>query len=161
SLPEVRRLGFRYLEMEGLGAEHLGAVYQRRREVAARLADCGLHVHNFCVVDPKMVCVDPAVRRPALGNFPVGAEGPELLGAGALHVASYAPPVEYLGRSPYQLSAGYRFENTTSLRLPPGFSWPRVWEALVDSCRFCARVAADYGRTVIMEPRVGEVICSV
>src|SRR5436309_1628869 len=122
SLPEIRDLGFHFLEMEGLGEEHLRVLFQRRHEVATRLADCGLHVHNFCVVDPKMVCVDTAVRRQALENFRLGAEIAELLGAETLHLASYAPPVEYLERAPYQLSSNYRFENTTSLRLPPGFS---------------------------------------
>jgi sugar phosphate isomerase/epimerase len=161
SLPEVRQLGFHFLEMEGLGPENLQAVYQRREEIAARLSDCGLHVHNFCVVDPKMVSVDTAQRRRALENFRLGVKIAELLGAETVHLASYAPPVEYLERAPYQLSSAYRFDNTLALRLPPGFNWTHVWEALVDSCRFCAKVAAEYGRTVIMEPRVGEVICSV
>src|SRR6185369_13771649 len=30
-----------------------------------------------------------------------------------------------------------------------------------DSCQFTAEIAAQHGRTIIMEPRVGEVICSV
>jgi sugar phosphate isomerase/epimerase len=36
-----------------------------------------------------------------------------------------------------------------------------VWDVLVESCRETASVAAALGRTIIMEPRVGEVICSV
>ena len=163
SLPEIRDLGFRFLEMEGLGRENLQTIHARRHEVAGKLADCGLHVHNFCVVDPEMVDVDPAVRGRALENFHLGAEIAELLGCETLHLASYAPPVEYAEQAPYQLNSrgGYKFENVTALRLPPGFEWNRVWEALVESCRFCADVAAEHGRTVIMEPRVGEVICSV
>jgi sugar phosphate isomerase/epimerase len=47
------------------------------------------------------------------------------------------------------------------VRIPTGFEWQRVWNALVESCRECAGIAASYGKTVIMEPRVGEVICSV
>ena len=66
-------------------------------------------------------------------------------------------------KPPYQLSgdSGYTFEDVTRLRLPAGFEWACVWEAVVESVRFCADVAAKYGRTVLMEPRVGEVICSV
>ncbi len=163
SLPEIRKLGFRYLEMEGLGRENLQEVYRRRKEVRTALDDCGLHVHNFCVVDPDMVAIDPAVRKPALDRFHLGAEIACVLEAETLHLASYAPPVEYLERRPYELSGGnaYRFENVTQLRLPPHFEWNAVWNALVESTRFCADVAAGYGRTVLMEPRVGEVICSV
>jgi hypothetical protein len=55
ALPEVRALGFQFLEMEGLGQQNLKEVYQRRNDVRQVLDDCGMHVHNFCVVDPDMV----------------------------------------------------------------------------------------------------------
>jgi sugar phosphate isomerase/epimerase len=55
---------------------------------------------------------------------------------------------------------GYQFANQTRVRIPAGFDWQKVWQALVISCRECAQIAAGYGKTVIMEPRVGEVICS-
>ncbi|MCL4851848.1 MAG: sugar phosphate isomerase/epimerase [Bryobacteraceae bacterium] len=163
SLSEIQELGFHYVELEGLGRENLIAVHARRKELRSVLDDCGLHVHNFCVVDPDMVHVDAAVRQPALDRFRLGAEIAEVLEAETLHLASYAPPVEYLQAAPYQLSEGgsYRFEDVTRLRLPQGFCWDAVWNALVESAGFCADVAAEYGRTVLMEPRVGEVICSV
>ncbi|MCL2640985.1 MAG: sugar phosphate isomerase/epimerase, partial [Phycisphaerales bacterium] len=40
-------------------------------------------------------------------------------------------------------------------------SWNRLWDVLVESCRETAKIAATHGRTIIMEPRVGEIICSV
>jgi sugar phosphate isomerase/epimerase len=163
SLPEIRRLGFRYLEMEGLGQENLQEVYRRRKEVRTALDDCGLHVHNFCVVDPDMVAVNPEVRQPALDRFRMGVEIACVLESETVHLASYAPPVEYLQNRPYTLSSGdtYRFENVTKLRVPACFDWNAVWQALVESTRYCADVAAEHGRIVLMEPRVGEVICSV
>jgi sugar phosphate isomerase/epimerase len=163
ALPQIRKLGFRYLEMEGLGPAHLRAMYRNRKSVATALADSGLHVHNFCVVDPDLVSLDPAKRNPALDGFRVGAELGAMFGAETLHLASYAPPVRYISAKPYQLggNSGYSFANQTRVRIPNDFSWPRVWEALVTSCRESADVAASYGKTVIMEPRVGEVICSV
>ncbi|HLJ17238.1 MAG TPA: sugar phosphate isomerase/epimerase family protein [Bryobacteraceae bacterium] len=161
-LPEMRRLGFRFIEMEGLGKQNLAEFYQRRREIRQALDDCGLHVHNFCVVDPDMVSTNLETRRQALDRFRMGAEIVELLGAETLHLASYAPPVEYLEGRPYGLSTnGYKFENVTRLRIPQGLEWSEVWTALVESTQICADIAAGYNRTVLMEPRVGEVICSV
>jgi len=162
SLPEIRKLGFRYLEMEGLGAPHLRAMYRSRKELSKALDECGLHVHNFCVVDPELVSLDAGRRRRALERFRLGAELGDFLGAETLHLASYAPPVRYLQGRPYQLAAkgGYRFAGHARVRIPKGFAWNRVWEALVASCQFCADVAARHRRTVIMEPRVGEVISS-
>ena len=151
------------MELEGLGRENLQSVYARRAEIARLVSDEGLHVHNFCVVDPEMVSVDPLIRRTALDRFRMGAEVAELLNAETLHVASYAPPVDYLQTPPYQLTSdgGYQFADVPALRLPPGFDWTEVWNALVESCRFCSDLAAEYRRTLIMEPRIGEVICSV
>ncbi|MBZ5595104.1 MAG: sugar phosphate isomerase/epimerase [Acidobacteriia bacterium] len=163
ALPKIRKLGFRYLEMEGLGSAHLRSMYAHRKPVAAALADCGLHVHNFCVVDPALVSLDPARRSQALDRFRMGAELGAFFGSETLHLASYAPPVRYISARPYQLGSksGYKFANQTRVRIPADFAWQRVWDALVSSCRECAAIAAGYGKTVIMEPRVGEVICSV
>ena len=163
ALPEIRKLGFRFLEMEGLGAAHLRAMYAQRKAVAAALKDNGLHVHNFCVVDPALVSLAPAKRRLALDGFRMGAELGDFFGSETLHLASYAPPVRYLSAKPYQLGGKrkYAFANQTQVRIPRGFEWAAVWDALVESCRACADIAAQHGKTVIMEPRVGEVVCSV
>lgn len=163
ALPKIRKLGFRFLEMEGLGAAHLRSMYTHRKSVAAALEDCGLHVHNFCVVDPALVSVHAERRREALDRFRMGAELGAFFGSETLHLASYAPPVSYISARPYELGgkAGYKFSNQTRVRIPRGFEWQRVWDALVASSRECAAIAAGYGKTVIMEPRVGEVICSV
>ncbi len=163
SLPEIRKLGFRFLEMEGLGTRHLLAMHKSRKDLRRALDDAGLHVHNFCVVDPDLVSLEAGRRPPALDRFKLGAELGDYLGAETLHLASYAPPVGYLEARPYQLSAkgGYRFANHTRVVIPRGFDWDRVWAALVKSCQSCADIAAAHGKTVIMEPRVGEVICSV
>jgi sugar phosphate isomerase/epimerase len=160
-LPEIRKLGFRYFEMEGLGASHLAALDKARKPVLERLADNGLQVHNFCVVDPNLVSLDRRKMAKALENFQRGAELGDFLGARTLHLASYAPPVRYLGSRPYQLGSGYRFTNHTRIVVPPQFNWSKVWGTLVASCQACADIAAKHHKTVIMEPRVGEVICSV
>jgi sugar phosphate isomerase/epimerase len=163
SLGQIRKLGFHFLEMEGLGPDHLRSLYRSRRRLLKTLDDCGVHVHNFCVVDPDLVSLNEAKRNRALDRFKLGAELAEMLGTETLHLASYAPPVRYLKDKPYQLAAksGYRFADYTPIHLPGGFDWNQVWGALVRSCQSCADVAARHGKTVIMEPRVGEVICSV
>jgi len=163
ALPKIRKLGFRFLEMEGLGAAHMRAMYAHRQSVASALADNVLLVPNFCVVSPSLVSLDPAQRAKAVDGFRMGAELGEFFGSETLHLASYAPPVRYLSAKPYQLGGKkkYAFANQTHVRIPAGFAWQSVWDALVTSCRDCADIAAQYRKTVIMEPRVGEVICSV
>ncbi len=163
SILEVRRLGFRFLEMEGLGRELLHDLYDKRQELLRVTRDAGVHVHNFCVVDPDLVSLDAGTRARALDGFRMGAEIAAMLESETLHLASYAPPVEYIGAKPYQLdsTAGYTFADGCRIRIPDDFGWNLVWDALVESSRSCADIAAGYGKTVIMEPRVGETICSV
>ena len=163
ALPEIRKMGFRFIEIEGLGAAHLRAMYGQRSTVAAALEDSGLHVHNFCIVDPALVSPDRAKRGAALDRFRMGVELGEYFKCETLHLASYAPPVRYFGATPYQLGGKkkYQFADKTRVRIPLDFKWPVVWDALVTSCRECADLAARHGKTIIMEPRVGETICSV
>jgi len=161
-LPEIQKLGFHYLEIEGLGPSHLLSLNKDRRAVRDALDNCGLHVHNFCVIDPDLVSGDTARRKKAIDRFKIGAELGDFLQAETLHLASYAPPVRYLGAKPYQLgkSKKYGFPGQAQIQVPRGFKWQPVWKALVDSTRECADIAAKKGKTVLMEARVCEVICS-
>lgn len=161
ALEDIEKMGFHYLEMEGLGAEHTPRVWANRQEFKRRLEQHHIHVHNFCGVDPELVSLDKAKRTSAYQRFRQTAELGAFLGAETLHLASYAPPVQYTGGAPYELGKDYRFGDTFRLRIPDGFSWQQVWDTLVESCRYCAGVAGELGRTIIMEPRVGEIICSV
>lgn len=161
ALAEIERMGFHYLEMEGLGAEKTEEVWRHRHELRKRLDGHGIRVHNFCAVDPDLVSLDDSKRMAAYERFRRTAELGVYLGAETLHLASYAPPVEYIDQPPYQVGDDYAFRDRFRLRIPEDFSWRRVWDVLVESCRHAASVAAEHERTIIMEPRVGEVICSV
>jgi sugar phosphate isomerase/epimerase len=160
ALADIERMGFHYLEMEGLGLEHTERVWDNRHDFKRALGDHGIHVHNFCAVDSDLVNLDVTQRRAAYDRFQRTAELGAFFEANTLHLASYSPPIDYLGQAPYQLGQDYSFPNTFRVRIPDGFNWQTVWDVLVESCQFTAEVAARLGRIVIMEPRVGEIICS-
>ena len=161
ALADIEKMGFHNLEMEALGPEHAQGVWDNRRDLKKALDDHGIHVHNFCGVDPDLVSLDDTKRQAAYDRFPRVAELAAYLGAETLHLASYSPPVQYVGDKPYALGETYKFGDTYRVRIPDAFDWIKVWAVLVESCRFTADVAAKHGRTIIMEPRVGEIICSV
>lgn len=161
ALADIQKMGFHYLEMEGLGGKHTEGVWRRRADIKKCLDDNQIHVHNFCAVDPDLVSLDTNKRKAAYDRFKQTCELGAYFGTETLHLASYAPPVQYVGKAPYQLDQEYEFGNTFRIRLPDGFSWRQVWDVLIESCRHCAQVAGQFGRVIIMEPRVGEVICSV
>ena len=148
--------------MEGLGEEHARNLENNLRDYQTALKDNGIHVHNFCVVNPDLTSLDSDKRKAAYSYFRKMADIGCELGAETLHLASYAPPLEYLGRPPYQLDGeDYVFDASSRIRIPDHFSWKKVWDTVVESSAFCAEYASSIGKTVLMEPRVGEVICSV
>jgi len=162
SLEHIGRLGFRYVEMEGLGREKAAILKNNIALYKKGLSDNGLHVHNFCSVDPEIMSLDPKKRLAAYDHFKEIAEVGCELGTETLHMASYAPPVEYIGRRPYQLDGDdYEFGTKSRVYIPDGFCWQEVWDVVVESTRFCAEYAKSLGKIIIMEPRIGEVICSV
>lgn len=162
SLAYLNQLGFHYLEMEGLGTVHAANLKKNLAGYKKSLEENHIHVHNFCAVNPDLVSLDKTKRLAAYDYFKEMSEVGCELGAETLHLASYAAPVTYLGRAPYQLDGGdYEFGTKTAIRIPDGFDWNRVWDTVVESSRFCAEYAKSLGKVVIMEPRIGEVICSV
>ena len=160
SLEEIRGMGFKYLEMEGLGVKHNLDVAQNKEKLKKVLDLNDIHVYNFCGVDPDLVSLDKGKREKAFENFKITADTAAYLETETLHLASYAAPVDYLKQKPYSLDKEYGFEENVLVHIPKGFDFSKLWETLVISCQFCSDVAARYGKTVIMEPRVGEIICS-
>jgi len=160
AISDYQAMGFHYLEMEALGPKHAQLVWENRAELRNRLDAHGVHVHNFCAVDPDLVSLDRKKRDAAVERFKRTAELGVYLGTETLHLASYAPPVEYVTGQPYALGEAYAIPDKMTVRIPDGFDWAEVWGALVDSSRRCAEIAAGLGKTIIMEPRVGEIICT-
>lgn len=161
ALSDIEQMGFHYLEMEALGQEHAKEVWSNRVEFKARLDAHDIHVHNFCAVDPDLVSLDISRQTQALERFKQTTELGVYLGTETIHLASYTPPVKYLSSAPYALGEDYAMPKDLRLHIPDGFCWDRVWDALVSSCKKAAEIVKGFDCTVIMEPRVGEIICSV
>src|SRR6185436_155897 len=79
SLDDVRKLGFRFLEMEGLGVPFLRALYKLRHDLVSAASDASVHVHNFCVVDPDMVSLNQERQAAALDRLRMGVELAQML----------------------------------------------------------------------------------
>jgi sugar phosphate isomerase/epimerase len=111
---------------------------------------------NFCPVLRPLVGLDSAARTAAYGVFRLGAQTAAHFGARTVHIATYLPPVEFIGPKPYV--GALRFGEKYQVAMPEDFSWSRQWDALVESVRACADIAREEGLTLIIEPRVAEMI---
>src|SRR6185503_12687053 len=79
-------------------------------------------------------------------------------GARTVHIATFVPPVKFIGPAPYV--GQMKFGETYKVKLPKDFSWEKQWNVLVESVQRCADIAGQNDLTLIIEPRVGEMICS-
>jgi len=158
ALDEIRDMGFHYLEMEALGPEHTQMLWDNREAIKARLDGNGIHIHNFVGMDYDLVSLDDSKRRQAYENFKRTAELGAYFDTDLLHVASYSAPVEYPEGAIYQMGEDYEFPSLPKVRVPADYDWRKVWDVLIESSRAVAGIAAGHGKTIIMEPRVGEMI---
>jgi len=158
-LKELAHLGFRYTELEGLGKSWNDHFVRHRKRYVTMLGDLGLHVYNYCVVDPMLSNPDPHKRKKACGLYERGCENAAAFGAESIHLASYAPPLRFT-RRPYKLGEQYNFKLDYRPTIPSHFDWNHCWSAVVESCCKACETADRFGLDVLMEPRVGEIICN-
>jgi sugar phosphate isomerase/epimerase len=156
ALEDLAGMGFRYVELEGVGEEHIRAVHAERARFKEALDRRSMRCINFCPVLRPLVSIDDDARRAAYPVFRLGAETAAYFGAPTVHIATYLPPVEFVGPKPYV--GALRYGEKYQVRMTDEFSWQRQWDALVESVRTCADIAADNGLTLILEPRVAEMI---
>jgi sugar phosphate isomerase/epimerase len=156
ALEEMEALGFKNVELEGVGEENLRAVYEARKELKKRCEDLGLTVVNFCPVLPDLVHPEKARRVHALDLFKLGVETAGSLGCEMVQTISATPPLAFVGETPYKdaLAYGQRYQ----VKVDPAFRWDDVWGWLTDSMGACADEADRAGLTLCLEPRVGEII---
>ncbi len=156
AIREMAAMGFTAIELEGVREPNLKEVYGARHELKDLCAGLGLAIINFCPVLPDLVSMDARRRRRAVDLFGMGAELADFFGSRLVQVDSFTPPLHFRGVAPYKKAV--RFNERYEVRIPKGFSWDRQWAALVDGIGRCKRIANRGGLTLLVEPRVGEMV---
>lgn len=163
SLPDTYRalegmaaLGFKGVELGGVGEDNLRAVSGARQEIKARCDELGLTVVNFCPVLPDLVHPEKARRIHALDLFKLGVETASFFGSEMVQTISSTPPLTFVGDTPYKdaLAFGQRYQ----VEVDPAFRWDDLWGWLTDSMGACADEADRAGLKLCLEPRVGEIV---
>jgi sugar phosphate isomerase/epimerase len=158
SIDDMREMGFKYIELEGVGAEHIREVHQQRQRFKDALDQRGMKCVNFCPVLRELVSVNKAERDAAYPVFRIGAQTAKFFGSRTVHIATFLPPVDFIGPKPYV--GKIKYGETYKVKIPAEFSWDQQWDALVESVQTCADIAKEEDLTLIIEPRVGEMICT-
>ena len=153
---DMARLGFTFIECEGIREENMLAVHRRRRDFRKYADDRGLRFVNFCAVLPQIIDFDPAVHRRGLELFEKGIEVALDLGSQMIQIDSYTPPLKFTGEAPYKEAMRYGLQ--FHVEVDPAFSWPRFWDHFIATMSTCNAKAKSAGLRMTIEPRVGETV---
>ena len=160
AIEDARRLGFTWIEMEGVG-QQLQLVNKNRAEIKRRCNDARLRITNFVPVLPDVVSQDEKKREAALADFKLGCDVARFLETELVEADSYHTPL-YIDE-PYDISKDFSYAyQPPKMRVDPKFDfWDFFDNILVDSVAKCNDFAASCGLRLCVEPRVWETAPSV
>lgn len=156
ALEDMAKLGFTNVELEGVRRDNLLAIHAERANLKSHCDRLGLRIVNFCPVLPSTVSLDGGERKEGLELFEVGVGCATYFGCETVQLDSFTPPLRFKGESPYK--EAIKFARPFQVEIDPAFSWEKQWSILVDTVKRCARMAAQAGLKLTMEPRVGEMV---
>ncbi|MCH8963191.1 MAG: sugar phosphate isomerase/epimerase, partial [Bacteroidetes bacterium] len=156
-LEEMKALGFRSVELEGIREAHLLAVYAQRRTLQQQVRALDLRVPYFCVVLPGLSSADAATRAHNLRLFEKGCEIAHLLDAHGVLDNAPLPPYRFPDDVP--VVRHYDEDVLRAASFPPDLHWNRYWNDLAATYRSACDIAGRYGLTYHMHPCLG-VLCA-
>ncbi len=157
-IEEMAAMGFRSIELEGIGPSNIQYLYQHQEKIGEALAryDCSLPV--LCLVLPQLGAADSARRNESLEWFEMGCEVAKKLGAAGVLDNGPLLPLEYPDNAP--ILRHYSEDLLNNLGLPAGFIWNDYQTSLVDTFRKACNIAAKYQLIYHLHPCEGSLITS-
>ncbi|MEJ2634350.1 MAG: sugar phosphate isomerase/epimerase [Calditrichia bacterium] len=152
-LREMKALGFRAIELEGIRREHLLKMYELRYEIRDTLKELDLTVPYFCVVLPGLSSPDPKIRDENLVLFEKGCEIAELIGARGVLDNAPLPPYQFPEDIP--IVRHYDEDVLLAARFPGELEWRKYWVELVSTYRNACTIAEDKNLNYQMHPCMG------
>lgn len=156
ALREMADLGFKYVELEGVREGNLMEVFKNKEKLKTLCNNLGIKISTFYPILPDMVSLEEAKRKKALELFDIGVETANYFGCRIIQADSYAPPLEFVGKVPYEETMSYGEQYR--VKVDPDFKWEELWKILIDSTIKCNEKAKEVGLKFSMEPRVGEIV---
>lgn len=155
-IEEMARMGFRSIELEGIGPSNIQYLHQHQDAIGEALTryDCSLPV--LCLVLPQLGAADAARQAESLEWFEMGCEVAKKLGAKGVLDNGPLLPLEYPANAP--ILRHYSEELLNNLGLPVGFIWKEYQASLVNIFRKACNIAAKYQLLYHLHPCEGSLI---
>jgi sugar phosphate isomerase/epimerase len=157
-LVELKELGYRSIELEGIREEHLGGMYEMREEIREKADALGLKVPVFCIVLPGLCAADLREREKNLVLFEKGCEVASTLGASAVLDNAPIPPWQFPKGIP--ITRHYDEEVLATASISGELNWPGYWDGLIETFRQACDIAAGYKLNYQLHPCYGALVYS-
>jgi len=155
-IEEASKLGFHYMELEGVREDNIKEVYENRRKIKELCEANGIKIMNFCPILPELVDLDDERREKGFELYRIGLELAVYFGAELVQIDSFTPPLKFKGQRPYNENIDFGLD--LKIDIDPDFDWEKQWEVLVKSFSEAAELAQKANLKLCVEPRVGEMI---
>jgi len=157
AIDDAKRLGFQYMEMEGVGPQ-LYTVAKNKDIIKKRCDANGVKLIDFVPVLPDTMSTDPQKRRKALKDFQLGCELGAYFETGMVQADTFHLPVHV--EPPYDISKDFEYAyRPPSINVESEFNFWRFFEeVVVPSISECNDMAKDHGLKLCIEPRTWETI---
>ena len=152
-LKQMKELGFKSIELEGIREKHLLDMYSRRFDIHQNLEQLNLTVPYFCVVLPGLASADKKERNKNITLFEIGCKIAQLIGAKGVLDNAPLPPYQFPDDTP--VVRHYDEDVLLNAHLPQNFNWKNYWPELIETFRNACDIAASYNLTFQMHPCLG------
>lgn len=152
-IKEMADLGFKTIEIEGIGEEGINVLYSLRHEIKETLQKYDLALPIFCTVLPKLCSPDATLSEAAMKSFRKGCELSSFLGAKA--VLDNGPLIPYNFPKDMPIHRHYSEDVVNKTDFPAGFKWNKYHINLINTMRKACEIAAEYGQDYYLHPCVG------
>lgn len=157
-IEEMAAMGFRSIELEGIGPSNIQYLYQHKDAIGEALVKYGCSLSILCLVLPQLGAADSARRNESLEWFEMGCEVAKKLGATGVLDNGPLLPLEYPTNAP--ILRHYSEDLLNNLGLPTGFIWNDYQASLVDTFRKACNIAEKFQLIYHLHPCEGSLITS-
>lgn len=155
-LKEMSNLGFKFIELEGVGKDNLMEVINNKSNLLKLCNNLGIKITNFAVLIPDIFNMDTSAKEDAFKLFERGIETAKYLNSDFVWIDSFMPPVEIKGGKTFAQTI--EFGTQVKVKIPSRFIWSDFWDNFVKSVKRCNQIAENQEIPLLIEPRTGEVI---
>lgn len=152
-IEEMYNIGFRSVEIEGIGYEGIETLVNMKWDIKAFLSEKDIELPVFCTVLPKLTSPDKESAFEAMKSFEKGCEIASFLGAKG--VLDNGPLIPYEFPADMPIHRHYSPESIGAVGFSQGFSWNTHHDYMVKIMKRACEIAGNYGLCYYMHPCVG------